>query len=155
MDKRELEKTKVPVEVRILVPKKNIRLVGVEKCVTSQKNSRLRPPDWLSEHQKALWESAVIFAPPNQLQPVDASALNAWVVAQDLLRQAAIQLSNESLVITSPRTNREVPNPLVGIIAKQSALVLRAAAELGFSPSSRTRLQCGAENQTDADWDDF
>ncbi len=130
MDKREPEKTKMPGEVQILGPKKNIRLVEVVKCVTSQKKSRLGPPDWLGEHQKALWESAVKFAAPNQLQPIDASALNAWVVAQDLLRQAAIQLSRESLVITSPRTNREVPHPLIGIIAKRSAIVLRGFYEL-------------------------
>ncbi len=140
---------------KIQITKTNMEIVPAANNQSYKKTSDLGPPDWLSEDQKSLWESAVKFSPPNQLQPIDASALNIWVIASDFLRQASVQLSSEPLVITSPRTQRQVPNPLVGVIAKQSAILLRAAAELGFTPSSRSRLRCGADDQSGVDWEDF
>jgi P27 family predicted phage terminase small subunit len=155
MSEKEQEKTSGLSNVQVFSPKRNTGLAGPKKYVINRTSLYLAPPDWLSNNQKSLWEAALKFSAPDQLRTVDASVLFVWVVAQDLMQQAATQLSREPLVIKSPRTNREVPNPLVGIIAKQSALVLRAAAELGFSPCSRSRLRYAAEDQVGAEWDDF
>ena len=155
MDELKPKNKEKVVKLQLTRPNKKTGLKPTESYAVGQTKSSLGPPIWLNEQQKAIWESAIKFAPPNQLHPIDASLLIVWVVALDLFRQAVIQLSKESLVITSPRTQRQVANPLVGIIAKQSAIVLRAAAELGFSPSSRSRLRCDADDQLGAEWDDF
>lgn len=155
MSEKEKEKTYGLSNVQVFSTKRNTRLAGPKEYVINRRSLCLAPPDWLSNNQKSLWEAALKLSAPDQLRPVDASVLFVWVVAKDLMQQAATQLSRESLVIKSPRTNREVPNPLVGIIAKQSAIVLRAAAELGFSPCSRSRLQCAAEDRVGTEWDDF
>jgi P27 family predicted phage terminase small subunit len=155
MDEQKSENKEKVFKLKLAKPNKKTGLELTASYTSGQTKPSLGPPDWLNEQQKTAWESAIKFAPPNQLHPIDASVLIVWVVALDLFRQAAIQLSKESLVITSPRTQRQVPNPLVGIIAKQSAIVLRAAAELGFSPSSRSRLRCGSGDQSESEWDDF
>ena len=46
------------------------------------------PPDWLTDAQRAGWEYAIESAPFGLLKRLDRSVLTAWVVAEDLHRQA-------------------------------------------------------------------
>ena len=48
------------------------------------------PPEWMSESQKQGWIYAIENAPDGLLKKLDRSVLVAWVIAEDLHRQASI-----------------------------------------------------------------
>jgi phage terminase small subunit len=97
-------------------------------------------PEHFSEAQGAIWKYAIDHAPPGLLKRIDAGALMAWVMANDLHRQAVIA-QNElgTLVVKSPNVQMEIQSPYLAIINRQALIMLRAASELGFSPTSRPR----------------
>jgi P27 family predicted phage terminase small subunit len=93
------------------------------------------PPDWLSPSQRAVWLHAVENAPAGVLRAIDGGLLAVYVVAADLHRQASVALQTEPLV-----TDEGKANPLCALIVKQALVMLKAASELGFSPTARARL---------------
>lgn len=100
------------------------------------------PPDWFGEDQKAGWKYAIEVAPFGLLKRVDRSALVTWVVAEDLHRKAAEKLSapDAALLIKTPG-GMPVQSPYIGILNKQAQIMLKAAAEMGFTPASRSRVK--------------
>ena len=114
------------------------------------------PPDHFSESQKADWVFAVDNAPAGVIFACDRGLLEVYIVARDhhqLANQFQGQLDSENeakLLVQTPITrNRKgaqtsggnlVASPYLRIIAKAGTLMLRAAAELGFTPAARPRL---------------
>lgn len=98
------------------------------------------PPDWMSDEQKASWRYAIEHAPQGLLRRIDQSALVAWVVAEALHREATKELTKTTLLVKAPVTGLPIQNPYLAIINRQSQIMLKAAAELGFTPSSRSRV---------------
>ena len=107
------------------------------------------PPDWFSEDQKSAWHYAIDNAPKGLLKKIDKSVLMAWVIAEDLFRQATIQINNTDMIIASPVKGDPMQNPYLPIINKQSVNMMKAAAELGFTPSSRSRVKVDVEDKND------
>ena len=97
------------------------------------------PPAHLTEQQKRDWRSAVKHAPPGLLTATDIAPLVVWVVAYDTHRQALRAIENRGLVTIGAAGN-EVISPYVRIMDKQAEIMLRAASELGFTPSARCRV---------------
>ncbi len=76
-------------------------------------------------------------------------AVGRWVQAERILFKAAeADPMFEGLVIRTTSGN-VVMNPLVGIRNKAQADVLKAAAELGITPSARSRVQAQAPEEED------
>lgn len=100
------------------------------------------PPDWMTESQKDGWRYAIASAPVGLLKCLDRSVLVVWVVAEDLHREAAAKVSEYGAVIKSP-AGLPMQSPYVGIMNKQAAIMMKAAAEMGFTPSSRSRVRVG------------
>lgn len=98
-------------------------------------------PDWLTESQKAGWRYAIDNAPVGLLKRLDQAALTVWVVAEDLHREAAVAVGKFGLVTKSPTKGEPMQNPYLAIVNRQAGIMMKAAAELGFSPSSRSRIQ--------------
>jgi P27 family predicted phage terminase small subunit len=101
------------------------------------------PPGWMSASQKDVWHYALEHAPRGLLKKLDGSALTVWVVACDLHRQASEQLANlgaAGLLYKTPANGMLIQSPLVGTVNRQATIMLKAAAELGFSPTSRGRV---------------
>ena len=97
------------------------------------------PPEWLSEGQRAVWDRVLQHAPPGLLKAVDWSSVMAFCVATDIHRMATEELNKlgpDGLVGPSEQLARA----LVGIASRQAVIMLKHAAELGFSPVSRTRV---------------
>jgi P27 family predicted phage terminase small subunit len=117
-----------------------------------QPNGRLSatPPKWLSEAQGELWTHAVTHAPPDLLRLIDGECLAVWCVAAALHR-AAVQ--EQEQVALSP--DGKTMSPYLKIADIAGARMLRAAGELGFSPSSRPRLSSGAKTKAETEVDDF
>ncbi len=99
------------------------------------------PPPWLTESMQEGWRYAIASAPPGLLRLIDRGALLVWVVAENLHRQAVQKQSLLELVVRAPVSGQPIQSPYLPIINRQALIMLRAAAELGFSPASRPRAQ--------------
>mgnify|MGYP000896210076 FL=1 len=104
-------------------------------------------PEWLTDEQKAGWTYAIANAPAGLMKRLDRAALTAFVVAEDMHRQASVAVGKFGLVTKSQTLGVPMQNPYLPIVNRQAQIMLKAAAELGFSPSSRSRVQVGGANQ--------
>lgn len=98
-------------------------------------------PEWMTKSQKDGWTFAIRSSPKGLLKQLDKSALSVWVVSEDLHRQASEKLAQFGLLTKAPNTGLPIQSPYLPIVNKQAAIMLKAASELGFTPSSRTRIQ--------------
>jgi P27 family predicted phage terminase small subunit len=98
-------------------------------------------PEWMSDTQREGWAYAITNSPYGLLKQLDRSILAIWVVAEDLHREAAEKISQFGLLTKSPNAGLPLQSPYLAILNKQAQLMLKAGAELGFSPASRTRVQ--------------
>ena len=101
-------------------------------------------PQWLSPSQADGWAYAITNAPHGLLKQLDRSTLAIWVVAEDLHREAAEKIATYGLLTKSPNAGLPLQSPYLAILNKQAQIMLKAGSELGFSPSSRTRVQVNA-----------
>jgi len=76
--------------------------------------------------------------------------LCTWVVAEDLHRQAVQVVNRSGMIIKSPVKGDPMQNPWLAIVNRQATLMMKAASEMGFSPTSRNRVSIKDENQNDA-----
>lgn len=98
------------------------------------------PPAWLSDPQKIGWRYAMRNAPPGMLKRLDQSILTVWVVAEERHADAAQNVSKLGSLVKSS-TGTPYQNPYLAIMNKQAQIMMKAAAELGFTPSSRSRVK--------------
>lgn len=105
------------------------------------------PPASLSDRQKDIWRYALEHAPIGLLTSLDESVFKVWVIACDFHDQANTMVNTAGIFM---RTKQGVPiqNPWMAVVNRQSLIMMRAAAEMGFTPSSRSRVQ--VENQQTA-----
>ena len=54
--------------------------------------------------------------------------------------EAMLQVQKYGMVVKSPTQGIPVQSPYLPIINRQAEIMLRAASELGFSPTSRSRI---------------
>jgi len=71
---------------------------------------------------------------------MDKGLMANWVIASDTHREACEKAQKMGLIIKSPNKGIPMQNPYLPIINRQAEIMMRAASELGFSPTSRTRL---------------
>lgn len=112
----------------------------------------LTPPEWFTPSQKEGWNYAIANSPQGLLRRLDRSILVAWVVAEDMHRQATMKIAELGMVVEAPKTKLMIQSAYLPIVNRQMQLMLRAAAELGFSPSSRARIYytpAGDQSRTD------
>jgi P27 family predicted phage terminase small subunit len=113
------------------------------------------PPEWLTADQKAAWAYVIANAPRDILKRIDKSVVAGFVVAEDLHRQACLEISRSALLIKSPKQALPMQNPYLAIANRQFVLMQRAASELGFTPCSRARIEAGnPPAQQAGDWED-
>jgi P27 family predicted phage terminase small subunit len=98
-------------------------------------------PDHFDDEQRAAWAYAVEHSPTGMLKMIDASILECWVVAHCLHRTAVKRFAAEGgEVLTLTPNGLLMQNPLLPIINRQAQMMMRAAAELGFAPTSRPKI---------------
>lgn len=112
-------------------------------------------PLWLTAGQREVWLEAVASAPKGLLTRLDASVLLVWVVAKDMHRQASEAVARFGMVTETPRTQEPMQSPYLAIMNKQAMIMLKAAAEMGFTPSSRTRVAIDANPAGNEEWGGF
>lgn len=108
----------------------------------------VQPPDWLSDTQKETWAYAIEHAPAGLMKKIDLSILLAWVVAYDHHRiatvaQAKFDVGNGMPLLMKAKGGVPDESPWINVINKSAMRMIRAAAELGFSPAARPRIAAG------------
>jgi len=103
------------------------------------------PPGWFTDQQREVWRYAIESAPPGLLKLLDREVLAIWCVASEIYQRAIEAQSRIDAVgglqlLTKTPEGHLVQSPYLPIINKQAAIMLKAASELGFTPSSRTRV---------------
>jgi len=106
-------------------------------------------PKWMSDSQREGWGYAITNSPHGLLKKLDRSVLAIWIVAEDLHREAAEKVTQYGLLTKSPNAGIPLQSPYLAILNKQAQIMLKAGAELGFTPSSRTRVQVAAGRPQD------
>jgi len=98
------------------------------------------PPLWLSDAQKDGWRYAMRHAPLGMLKRLDQSILTVWVVAEERHQDAAQRVSKMGSLLKG-KSGTPYQNPYLAIMNKQAQIMMKSAAELGFTPSSRSRVK--------------
>lgn len=96
-------------------------------------------PAWFDRMHTKIWQDTLDAAPAGMLKQVDESVLVAYVCAYVIHQRATEELCSSELLLESLMGGIKA-NPLTLIQAKASTVMLRAAAEMGFTPSSRSRV---------------
>ncbi|HTI78878.1 MAG TPA: P27 family phage terminase small subunit [Acetobacteraceae bacterium] len=99
-------------------------------------------PAHFDDDQRDAWNYALANSPPGLLKAIDAGVLECWVVAHCFHRQATKALMSESslLVPAAPGSTQMVQSAYLQIVNRQAMIMMRAASELGFSPTARPRI---------------
>lgn len=116
----------------------------------------IEPPAYLSDGAKEAWRAAVHAAPPGLLRTLDGSILEVWACAADLYNKAQTGLVKTGLLVKAPNTGVPMQSPYLAIANKQAQIMMKAAAEMGFTPASRSRVTLPLEAADDLDpWADI
>lgn len=94
----------------------------------------------MSNDQKRGWAYAMEHAPPGLLKRLDQSVLSVWVCAESIHADAAQKVAQLGSLLKA-KNGTPYQNPYLAIMNKQAQLMMKAAAELGFTPSSRSRVR--------------
>lgn len=105
------------------------------------------PPDWFDELQRAQWDYALENAPPGLLTGTDREVLAIWCVAAVEHARAAQEVRKRGQVVKT-RDGNVIQNPFLPIVNRQALIMMRAGAEMGFSPSARMSLGAPPEPAT-------
>lgn len=110
--------------------------------VDSQLENKIPPPpDHFDDDQKALWQKlGEKLASKGLLTELDGMAFELLVGSYLGMRQIANELEGESLVFFT-ESGAPIVNPLVGVIAKHTALLKWTLREFGCTPSARTGIR--------------
>lgn len=108
-------------------------------------------PEHFSAEQREVWAYAIAHAPKGLLKRLDLSVLEVWVKSFVLYRQAAAEVATNGQVILTP-TGYPVVSPWLANMNKQAALMMKAAAEMGFTPASRSRIVLAEEEVGSDPW---
>jgi P27 family predicted phage terminase small subunit len=113
------------------------------------------PPEWFNAAQRRLWSETVRSAPDGLLKNVDASLLTTWVLARDMQRWAAEKIEQYGALVRNPATGAPMASPALKIQNEQAAILTRCNAELGFTPSSRSRVRVSKSGKGKSIFDDL
>jgi P27 family predicted phage terminase small subunit len=100
------------------------------------------PPEWFDDEQRAQWHYAIENASPGLLTGTDREVLVVWTVASVEHARAAQEVRKLGQVVKTKEGNA-IQNPFLPVVNRQALIMLRAGAEMGFSPSSRASIGRG------------
>jgi P27 family predicted phage terminase small subunit len=98
------------------------------------------PPDWFTAEQADVWRHTLAVAPIHILTGTDRQLLTTWCTAVVDHRNAVLDVQKRGQLIIGEGKSL-VSNPSIRIANHAAGIILRALAEMGFSPSSRAKLE--------------
>jgi P27 family predicted phage terminase small subunit len=113
------------------------------------------PPADLIPQAIPFWTEAIADAPRGLLKRLDKRALAIWATAAYMHADAAGKVSRSGTIVQSQATGAVYQHPALSIMNRQALIMLRAAAELGFTPSARTRIHVTREGDDGNPFSEF
>lgn len=98
-------------------------------------------PGHLTPRQQEIYLEARKSAPDGLLGNLDESIFIGWVVAVDLYQQYNDDIGKYGRWVKRKNVDGPVVNPAIAQLNKQAKIMQSLAAELGFSPSARSRVK--------------
>jgi P27 family predicted phage terminase small subunit len=108
------------------------------------------PPDWFTPRQRILWDQVIRDAPEGLLRRLDSSMLELFVVAKSLHEEASMKIAQVGTLIKDSMTGRPIRNPYLVVLHQQSQVMCKCVSEMGFSPSSRSRVHVKGKKKQSA-----
>lgn len=113
-------------------------------------------PEDFTDAQRRVWDHAVRAAPPGLLTELDRHVLITYCVAAALHEHARGEIKKYGALVRAPITQQPMQSPWVSIMNKQAQMMQRAISEMGFSPTSRSRVKIErAPQQQSGGFDDL
>lgn len=130
-----------PAELK-LVTSKHGKSKAVREVVEefADMESLREPPDWLTQEQVDEWNFIIDNAAPGILRRVDRATLASYCVAYTTYKEAVLAVRDMGMVTLSPVKNEPMQSPYLSIMNRQAQLMLKAASEMGLTPTARTRV---------------
>lgn len=130
-----------PSYMRVLSGNAGKRPINDDEPLPPGKLEELAPPERLTDEQKQIWRETVAKAPPGLLRHLDTDVFEQWVVHTHTFRKAAEQVARLGPLLKGRDGGAPYQNPFLSIMNRQSKDMRALAAELGFTPSSRSRVK--------------
>ena len=100
----------------------------------------VEPPSHLAPEVRRLWIDTLRDVPEGLLRRLDGPAYESWCIETMRYREADREVRKLGLLIKGP-DGRPMRNPYLAIARDAWKAAARQAAELGFTPSSRSRVK--------------
>lgn len=139
-----------PTQLKIITGNPGGRPLNNSEIRPPKPKAELKPPAHLLPEAKAEWKRLIkTLSLLGVLSELDASPFAAycqayarWVQAEQLLAKLAEQdPTGMAAMLIKTRAGGVTPNPLVWVARNAANDMVRYAAEFGFTPSTRSRLQ--------------
>jgi P27 family predicted phage terminase small subunit len=108
------------------------------------------PPDWFTPRQRILWDQVIRDAPEGLLRKLDSTMLETFIVAKSLHEEASQRIAQVGTLIKETGTGRPIRNPYLMVLNQQAQVMCKCIAEMGFSPSSRSRVHVKGKKKQSA-----
>lgn len=110
------------------------------------------PDDIVDDTARQEWDRvAPILTASGQVTVVDRGTLMGYCLKFAQWKALEEEARKHPFIVRSP-SGYPIPNPALGMANKAFALMLKAAAELGITPSSRSRVAVSEPKQQKSKW---
>lgn len=126
-----------PTHLKLL---QGIQIRHPYKLEPQPKGALFAPPGDMSSDAVAHWNYAIANSPRGLLRRLDLRTLSVYANACAAHAIAAARVFKQGITVKRRGMKMEHQNPALRIMNEQAGIMIRAAVELGFTPSSRSRI---------------
>jgi P27 family predicted phage terminase small subunit len=112
----------------------------------------INPPNYFTQEQCEVWKYAIENSPKGLLKKLDISVLEIWVTSYVVYRECFSKVQEMGQVVTSP-SGYPIVNPYLSNMNKQALIMMKSASEMGFTPTSRSKVSVEQESNTQDPWE--
>lgn len=98
-------------------------------------------PHWLSDTAKDVYDATLKDCPDGLLRDLDLATFARWCFHFDQFRQAQDAVTKYGQFVKNGKSPVPAQNPALAVANKQSLIMAKLEAEMGFTPSSRSRVK--------------
>jgi len=127
-----------PTHLRLL--QGNLEHRPINRDEPEPEGDLIDPPESFSPAQRILWRQTLQNCPDGMLRRLDTAIFAAFVCSYGEFLEADRKVQQMGTIVKTAG-NQPMQNPYVSIRNRNKADMIKAASELGFTPSSRSRVK--------------